>query len=164
MNRLPYFILILAAVLLVAADKKDEKAKKSAPSGAQIQEWAAAQIQKLIKQLGDDDFKVREEATRELINAGEIAFDAVTKATESKNPEVKQRALMIIKQIVKQLSNDDIDWDHRNFRTVMPDVLPIHQNHSGLPAQLESQRILAGRQQSALNSQSEFVRLLHRTH
>ena len=90
MNRIPHIALILAAVLLLAAD---DKAKEPIPSAAQIQKW--------VKQLGDEDFKVREEATRDLIKAGEAALDAVTKATESKDPEVKQRALMIIQQIEK---------------------------------------------------------------
>ena len=85
MKRLSHFILIFVAFLFVAADKKDEKAT---PSDAQIQQW--------IKQLGDDDFKVREEATRDLLKAGIVAFDAVTKATKSEDPEVKQRALRIM--------------------------------------------------------------------
>lgn len=90
MNRLPHIAVFFAAVLLVAADKKS---KEPAPSPAQIQQW--------IKQLGDENFKVREEATRNLIRAGEVAFDAVAKATKSNDAEVGQRALRIIKQIEK---------------------------------------------------------------
>lgn len=75
------------------ADKKPEKVKEPAPTTAQIQTW--------IKQLGDDDFKVREEATRNLIQTGEPAFDAVTKATVNEDAEVRQRAMMIIKQLKK---------------------------------------------------------------
>ena len=77
--------ILLAALFSLAADK----AKEPAPSAAQIQLWG--------KQLGDESFKIREEATRELIKAGEAALKAVTKATKSKDLEVKQRALMIIK-------------------------------------------------------------------
>ena len=91
MNRLPHIAIFFAAVLLLAADEKDEKTKESVPSAAQVQRW--------IKQLGDESFKVREEATRDLIQAGRVALDAVTKATKSKDPEIKQRALMIIKHI-----------------------------------------------------------------
>ena len=91
MKRLPHLFLIFVAILFVAAEKKPEKVKD--PSDAQIQLW--------VKQLGDDDFKVREEATRDLIKAGGFAFDAVTKATKSEDLEVKQRALRIIKQLKK---------------------------------------------------------------
>ena len=101
MNRIPHIALILAAVLLLAADEKPEKSK---PSAAQIQLW--------IKQLGDESFKVREEATRDLLNAGGAAFDAVTRATKSKDAEVRQRALMIFKQIeqIKQLEKAAIAY------------------------------------------------------
>ena len=44
MNRLPHIAVLLAAVLLVAADEKPEKVKEPAPSAAQIQLW--------VKQLG----------------------------------------------------------------------------------------------------------------
>lgn len=94
MKRLPHIAILFAAVLLVAADKKDERTKEPAPSAAQIQLW--------VKQLGDESFSVREEATQELIKAGAVAFDAVTKASNSEDAEMKQRALIIIKQI-KQL-------------------------------------------------------------
>ena len=63
MNRLSHIAVLVAAVLLVAADQKPEKTK---PSSVQIQLW--------IKQLGDESFKIREEATRDLIKAGGIAL------------------------------------------------------------------------------------------
>jgi len=91
MNRLPHIAFAFAAVLLVAADKKD---RKPVPSAAQIQTW--------VKQLGDDDFKVREEATRNLIEAGEVAFEEVTKVTKSKDPEVNQRAWRIARHPVRR--------------------------------------------------------------
>jgi len=90
MNRLPHIAVFFVALLLVAADKK---AKEPAPSPAKIQLW--------VKQLGDESFKVREEATQNLIKAGYAAFDAVTQATKSKDAEVKQRASRILKQIEK---------------------------------------------------------------
>lgn len=54
MKRLPYVALVSIAFFLVAADKKSEKAKEPAPSAAQIQKW--------VKQLGDDDIKVTKTA------------------------------------------------------------------------------------------------------
>lgn len=63
----------------------------NSPTSKQIQSW--------VKELGDDEFKVREEATRNLIEAGEVAFEEVRKAVKSKDAEVKQRASKIIKQL-----------------------------------------------------------------
>lgn len=95
MNRLPLIAIFFAAVFLLAADKKPEKTK---PSAAQIQLW--------INQLGDKNYKIREEATGNLIKAGESAMDAVTQAANSKDTEVKQRALRIQIQLwVKQLGD-----------------------------------------------------------
>ncbi len=51
-QRLPCFTLVFVAMLFVGADKKP------AASSTQIQHW--------IKQLGDESYKVREEATRNL--------------------------------------------------------------------------------------------------
>ena len=84
MIRLPHILAFLVAVVLVAADEK-----KPSLSPEQIQTW--------VKQLGDDDYKVREEATRDLIKAEGAAFDAVRKATKSDDAEVRQRAFMIVK-------------------------------------------------------------------
>lgn len=99
MKRLPYVALVLIAVLLVAADKK---ADQTTPS-------SAAQIQRWVKQLGDEDFRVREEATRDLIKAEGFALEAVTKATQSEDFEVKQRASRI-KQIGKHFEKVAIDY------------------------------------------------------
>ena len=91
MNRLPHIALLFAAALLVAADKNDGKPKEAPPTAKQLQTW--------IKQLGDDEYKVREEATRNLIEAGGAAFEAVRKATKSEDAEGRQRALMIIMKV-----------------------------------------------------------------
>lgn len=82
MKRLVHFFLIFVAMVFVGADGEE-------PTDAQIQQW--------VKQLGDDKFAVREEATRNLIEAGESAIEAVTTATKSEDPEVTQRAWRIIK-------------------------------------------------------------------
>jgi len=91
MKRLSCFILVFVAMLFLGADGKQSKA--TPPSTAQIQQW--------IKELGDDSYRVREEATRDLIKAGGVALDAVANARKSDDAEVKQRALRIIKQFKK---------------------------------------------------------------
>src|SRR5207245_8660946 len=55
-----------------------------------------AEIARLIKQLGDDEFMKREEATTRLKEIGEPALDAVTKATTNSDPEVRRRAEDIV--------------------------------------------------------------------
>jgi hypothetical protein len=59
----------------------------------------ANRINELIKQLGDDDWKVREKATEELIKIGKPAIEQVKEALGSKDPEVRQRANHIIDKI-----------------------------------------------------------------
>lgn len=133
----PNIALALVVVVLMAADKKPEKAKEPAPSDDQILLW--------IEQLGDESYKIREEATRNLLKAGEAAFDAVNKATKSKDFEVKQRALMIIKLkyskepvISLNLESRRIKGDYHiiKIRLKNPTSLPVkytgHSNSSPL--------------------------------
>jgi tetratricopeptide (TPR) repeat protein len=58
------------------------------PSKAQIAQW--------VGQLGDDDFSTREEASRKLYEAGEVAEAALQEATGSDDAEVARRAADII--------------------------------------------------------------------
>ena len=62
----------------------------------------AAEIEKLIRQLGNDDFDIREEATAKLTKLGEAALPALkTAAKENPDVEVKQRAAALIARIEK---------------------------------------------------------------
>ncbi len=78
-----YLILMLIQLCigatLMAADAKDYKT------------W--------VKDLGNDSWRIREEATRDLIKAGEDAFTLVVEAKKSNDPEVKQRARYIARRI-----------------------------------------------------------------
>src|SRR5438067_1354287 len=62
-----------------------------------------AEIARLVKQLGDDDFAKREAATKRLEEIGEPALDAVTKATTSSDPEVRRRAVDIVTVVENKL-------------------------------------------------------------
>lgn len=53
----------------------------------------------LIEKLGDEDPNVREAATRELRKQGLKALDALRRAAESKDPEIRNRAEGLIDQI-----------------------------------------------------------------
>jgi outer membrane protein assembly factor BamB len=59
----------------------------------------ADQIKALVAKLGDKDFKVRDAAQKDLVQAGPAALDALEQAAKSGDAEVKQRAAEAVKQI-----------------------------------------------------------------
>jgi WD40 repeat protein len=61
----------------------------------------AQEVAHYVKQLGDKDFRAREEAARRLRAIGEPALDALDAATKSEDPEVVQRARDLIAAIEK---------------------------------------------------------------
>jgi WD40 repeat protein len=63
----------------------------------------AADVDRLIRRLGDDDFGAREEATARLAELGEAALPALKKAAkESPNAEVKRRAVLLVARIERE--------------------------------------------------------------
>ena len=64
-----------------------------------------AELARLIKQLGHDDFDKREAASERLAEIGEPALDALRPATTSDEPEVRFRALQIVATIVADVDN-----------------------------------------------------------
>ena len=71
------------------------------PSNAQIRTW--------IKQLGDDNATTRERATKSLIDAGEPAYEAVTTAAKSEDPEVCARAERIADAIYRKIAPRSVE-------------------------------------------------------
>ncbi len=61
-------------------------------------------IQKLIADLGDEDFDRREAATKALGEIGLAALDALRKAAKSTNEEVKNRAGILVSGLDQQLA------------------------------------------------------------
>ena len=59
----------------------------------------AGRIDRLVADLNDDDYKVREKATRELLGIGLLAADALKKAARSTSLEVKRRATDLLRRI-----------------------------------------------------------------
>jgi len=96
---LPMKLLMSIAVSLAVAyvtpaslkDSQVQPEKESSPSERAIRQW--------VRQLGDQDFQVREMATQALIKAGPYAIEAVREAARSSDAEVRRRALEIAKQI-----------------------------------------------------------------
>lgn len=61
-----------------------------------------AKIEKLVKQLGSDEYKEREAATEELKKIGEKALPALKEALKSEDLEVRLRAETVIKALAKK--------------------------------------------------------------
>ena len=71
-----------------------------APAASQAAvQLTAEQVKALVAKLGDADFKVREAAQKELVQAGPAVLDALEQAAKSDDAEVKQRAAEAIKEI-----------------------------------------------------------------
>jgi HEAT repeat protein len=107
-----YVMALLAAAALGApaarADDdptaEDEKVVKGAGLGAEgpalleffrkrtLTDDDRKQFADLIKQLGDEDFAKREEASRELIKRGSPVLPLLRQATRDKDPEISRRA------------------------------------------------------------------------
>jgi len=64
-----------------------------------LDDKAEARLKKLVKQLGDDDFDVREEASRLLVAAGAPARPFLIPASKDSDPEVSGRATKCLQQI-----------------------------------------------------------------
>jgi len=72
----------------------------------------AGKIEKLIQQLGSEDYATREKATEELRKIGTPAREALRKAAENPDPEVQTRARSLLQEIEKpresEKSRDDV--------------------------------------------------------
>src|SRR6202035_3532181 len=91
---LPRWIALLLLALLfvpvVAADPDD------------------AEIARLVKQLGRDDFEKREDATTRLKEIGEPALDALHQAKTSNDVEVRRRAEEIVAVLENKLYGPEL--------------------------------------------------------
>ncbi|MHC4915716.1 MAG: HEAT repeat domain-containing protein [Planctomycetota bacterium] len=65
------------------------------PKPSEIEDW--------VKHLGAEDYAVREEATRKLRQAGAAAREALEKACKSTDPEVSERAGVLLREIIWKL-------------------------------------------------------------
>ncbi len=60
-----------------------------------------AQIEELIKRLGSEEYSVREKASEELRKIGKPALEALRKAAESPDPEVRTRAKSLLQELAE---------------------------------------------------------------
>ncbi len=67
---------------------------------------ADTEIDRLVEQLGHDEYEMRQAAQKRLVDIGPPAEEAVRKALEHPDPEIRRRADIILKQIKWQLSGE----------------------------------------------------------
>ena len=72
-------------------------------------EAKAETVARLIRQLGDDMFAKREEATKELEAIGEPALDALRKAASAGDPEIRRRAKQVIRAIAARITKKELE-------------------------------------------------------
>ena len=92
MRRLVHVLTAAAAFGAVAAPRLFAGEEPSAPVAPSASPDEQAAIARRIDELGSPDFRVREGATKALIEFGAKARPALTKALESDNPAVRFRA------------------------------------------------------------------------
>jgi hypothetical protein len=73
----------------------------------------SAQIRKLVESLGDDDYKTREQAHKDLLAMGPSVRDVIADYTEDKNAERKRHAAEIVKKFdeMQESAIEDADSD-----------------------------------------------------
>ena len=116
---------LLAVVVLLGGVALSQQ-KQAHPEDLQ------AKIQKLVKQLGDDDFQKREDAMEELVRIGDAAVEALKKAAKSEDPEVAWRAKEALNRILnkgksfwqKERPVDPFRPFPRRFDKMFPEPLP----------------------------------------
>src|SRR6516165_880541 len=91
--------MLVAAPLLLAVTLAADPAPKD--KGAPKVPEADRTVAELIRKLGDDDFKVREEATKQLLAIGAPAADAVAEAlrNDKLDPETARRLRLIAEKL-----------------------------------------------------------------
>lgn len=73
----------------------------------------AAKIEDWIKQLGSEEYAVREKASEELRKTGKPAEEALRKAAESDDPEIRTRAKAILEDLGKPEKPKDPETPRR---------------------------------------------------
>src|SRR4051812_6817530 len=87
-------IALVSSALVVSAASAVETSTQSSgkvqPSSSDVAKW--------IVELNDDSYVVRERATKQLIEAGTVAIDAIFTAADADRPEPADRAIWIMRR------------------------------------------------------------------
>jgi len=99
--KFPSFLIVsgLSALGWASAGVKPTIAEAGAQAPAKTVEW-------LIRELADENFRTREEATRKIWDVGESALSALQKAANGSDPEQAFRARELIRKIQLSITPD----------------------------------------------------------
>lgn len=92
-------LITLTAALCIAASTGAQLAPEPGGDKADAKAISQSEIAKLIKDLGDDRWKVRDAATQQLREIGRPAVPALREAVKNPDMEVKVRAKLLLKAI-----------------------------------------------------------------
>ena len=102
---------------------------------------ASGEVESLVAQLGDADFRIRRDASNRLHEIGPSALPALKQASESGNPEVRSRAAQIIRSL---------EFHHVPGR-------PLRQNRTRVRS--VNLRIINGQQTVDVNDEGRQIRI-----
>jgi hypothetical protein len=83
--------------------------------GLHVSEGVRQRIEEAIKQLGSDTYRQRQDAAKQLIALGSLAFPAVHAASTSSDPEVAKRAQAVIKTLRDKVPADQLRTKVEDF-------------------------------------------------
>ncbi len=75
-----------------------------------------AAVSAMVESLADSSYRVRQQASRELLMQGEAALPALRKGLESKDPELRRRAQALIEAIVGRAAAEEVEHSDRGGR------------------------------------------------
>jgi tetratricopeptide (TPR) repeat protein len=108
-------LLLAAAWLMVGQLALAAAPAKELPAAPSSEAASAAQINKLIEQLGDKDYFVRQHAQDALAHLGFEAFDALTAAATNDDLEIASRAKYLLRLVrVEWMAKNDLP-EVRNY-------------------------------------------------
>lgn len=112
-------LIPVAAALLLAAFLGGQAAAATEDSGDELDR----RIARLIQQLGDNEFTVRERAQQELVKLGFTAFDALSEAEESSDLEIADQAGYLVRLI-------RVDWTRESDPPQVRQILKDYEFQS----------------------------------
>jgi tetratricopeptide (TPR) repeat protein len=122
------------ALQKISAEEQKKEEQKKDPSSTKTKDPAQQeQIAKLIEQLGDKDYYVRQNAQNELARLGFEAFDALTIATTNDDLEIASRAKYILRMM-------RVEWTAKNDPD---DIKKLLKDYELQPDDLRLDRIQA---------------------
>src|SRR4051812_1660679 len=107
------FAIGAGIVLTTALWGSAAEGPETAPSEA-----VDARVARLIEQLGDAQFAVRQRAQQELVKLGFEAFDALSEAETSDDPEIAMQASYLVRLIRSEWTREG---DPRPIQAILKD-------------------------------------------